>query len=653
MDKRRTPKRAFLLRHATTIALGIIISIASERVCQASDGTQQPKSLPIQFLGSESGALMVQWEDLQAGRAGISVLDNSPENKQQKIQATITPLYLPGDVIIPLSVNAAVPASPSDKGASLNRFQAMRFNLSVGSGPYKLQPGTYTAVVVFQDADTTSQLVPVIKQVQIVIPGIQPVVSKATLIAVRNIPFTTWWRGSVVIPLKFPSAASELPNIEPKQGIIRRDSGGSSTVTWRAIPDSSGRNAELSVESLPSAGRYEGEVNFGSSQDKNSTVTLSVVAKDFILWPILVTGFGILLAWGISRYTKVLRVVWTLRKQEADLGKSFAESQAKFSKATQDTPSRNYSIAADLQKQRRNLLALLSKIEAKWAPDLTTDDDYKEATSQLQSLEAAIAQWGQFGPALATLNDKLQQAESDIDASKVLLQGVGEPKLFSIVKSLLQGSSITIAALSAKMQDVQDKTKLLLQWMEANDEAKAATARLQDLPSEQPLTADQTSRRHGAETQLVTVWQHLWGGDLAAIDSVTASGGDLDTATAAIAQLEKELPRRERRVDLVSAPQAASVEELWGSLIIPSAARDLPASDTRRAALLRHSLWIGDRVATICALVIALLTGLSLKYFGQAFGTAEDYIGLFLWGAGTKATLDIITSIVGKFSSST
>lgn len=650
MNRLKRTKRAILLPRATTIILGAIICVAPHRMCEASDGVQQPKSLPVQILGAESGPLTVQWEDLQAGRAGFFILDNSSENNQQRIQVTITHLYLPNDDI-PLIVKPFPPLSDA-KGVTLSRFQAMRFNLSVGSGTFKLQPGSYTAALVLEDADTTSKVVPITKQLQIVIPSVQPAISKATLIAVRIFPFTTDWRGSVVVPLKFPSAASELPNIEPKLSIIRREAGGSSTVTWKPVPDSTARNAELTVESLPSAGRYEGDLNFGSSQDKNSAVTVYVIAKDFILWPILVIVFGILLAWGISRYTKVLRMVWTLRKQEADLGKSFQESQAQFARATQSTPSRRYSIAVDLRKQRHDLVGLFSQVERKWAPDLTNDPDYQQATTKLQSLQSAIVQWGQFGSALASLNDSLVQAESEIDGSKVLLQEPGDPALFSMVRSLLQGSAIKIADLSALMQDVQDKTRLLAHWREANKEAASTTAHFQDLAS-QELTAAQTDLRHQAEGRLVVVWQHLWGGDLQAIDSMTASGGDLDSAKGDIAQIEEELHRVLRTFRLVAAPAGSTAEQLWGSVFFPSAVQDLPASDSRRAALLQHSLLIGDTLATICALVIALLTGLSVKYFGQSFGTAEDYIGLFLWGAGTKATLDIITSIVGKFSTST
>ena len=91
---------------------------------------------------------------------------------------------------------------------------------------------------------------------------------------------------------------------------------------------------------------------------------------------------------------------------------------------------------------------------------------------------------------------------------------------------------------------------------------------------------------------------------------------------------------------------------LLETLVMPAAVSALPASDDRRAQLLHQAIDLGNTASTFFAFVIALLTGLSLKYFGQPFGTIQDYVGLFLWAAGTKATLDIITAVVGRFSSS-
>ena len=37
-------------------------------------------------------------------------------------------------------------------------------------------------------------------------------------------------------------------------------------------------------------------------------------------------------------------------------------------------------------------------------------------------------------------------------------------------------------------------------------------------------------------------------------------------------------------------------------------------------------------------------------YFGKAFGSLQDYVGLFLWAVGTKATLDVLGGLLDKLA---
>jgi hypothetical protein len=76
-------------------------------------------------------------------------------------------------------------------------------------------------------------------------------------------------------------------------------------------------------------------------------------------------------------------------------------------------------------------------------------------------------------------------------------------------------------------------------------------------------------------------------------------------------------------------------------------------TDKRRAAFLARAIREGDIAIAIFAIIIAELIGLNTKYLGfKAFGTVKDYIDLFVWGAGTKATLDIVTVLLDRVSTS-
>lgn len=152
--------------------------------------------------------------------------------------------------------------------------------------------------------------------------------------------------------------------------------------------------------------------------------------------------------------------------------------------------------------------------------------------------------------------------------------------------------------------------------------------------------------------QLVAVWKHLWGAQAVA-DLAAISSGDLDSAEISLARIRSAIEKRplERVLSLTRAHLLPLDQLTSNSAFAPLSDLDhLPANDDRRLDLLTVAIGYGDRGSAVLAFVVALLTGLSTYYFGKPFGTMQDYVGLFLWGAGTKATLDIITSVLDKFS---
>jgi hypothetical protein len=85
----------------------------------------------------------------------------------------------------------------------------------------------------------------------------------------------------------------------------------------------------------------------------------------------------------------------------------------------------------------------------------------------------------------------------------------------------------------------------------------------------------------------------------------------------------------------------------------PHSKRSPKVSDEGRVAFFSRAIREGDIAIAVFALLIAELIGLNTKYLGfKAFGTVKDYVDLFVWGAGTKATIDIVTVLLDKVSSS-
>ncbi|HEX7174922.1 MAG TPA: hypothetical protein VF240_06545 [Pyrinomonadaceae bacterium] len=57
-----------------------------------------------------------------------------------------------------------------------------------------------------------------------------------------------------------------------------------------------------------------------------------------------------------------------------------------------------------------------------------------------------------------------------------------------------------------------------------------------------------------------------------------------------------------------------------------------------------YKLWrlIFAWLFVIVSAAIAIYTGFSQLYIGQAFGTWQDYVKIFLWGFGAQATLTAV-----------
>jgi hypothetical protein len=639
----RNKQSLHFARPSIILCLGLVICCLVS--AQKPNDKKAKPALPVSVLGLSGNVLNIQWEELQAGRAGFSLANNSPDSKAKDIKIDITPLSLPGSQTIPLSVDR-------NNLVSLQRFKSERFQLTIpDQQKFKLQPGTYNSLITIQDQG--EKFVAVNVSILVTIPSIQPSITKGTLVATEFIPFSGSFRGTLIVPLRFPSAASELPKVELRQSIVRRDSGGLATVNWSELQQKHRASccAELTVNSLPSAGRYEGEINFGSGQDKNSMLSITVIGTDCVIWPILVILFGIWLAYKVNRYVGVLRLTWTLRRQEAQLEQSYRESQAKFLSATRGTVSASYDISNDLRQRRKDLRTLLATLESKWTTSLQGDTDYSNTVTYLQTLETGIALWAQFGPALAALKDPLDKARSEIDPDSVLPRRVREPQLFSLAQELLCGSVLSIDDLSAKLQAVRDNRMLLERWRNINQQAKDAISSLQDFRN-QKLDTNQSSIADQIEQHLTAAWQLLWDADdLDTLTSITSGGADLPAARIKIAQLAEQLQRPVSGTFSLVADVAQIPVSLIESVVVSTVVSELLQTGENRAQYLHEAINRADKYATLFAFGIALLTGLSLKYFGQPFGTLQDYVGLFLWAAGTKATLDILTSVIAKFSS--
>jgi hypothetical protein len=544
----------------------------------------------------------------------------------------------------------------SPDSANADGYVVSRFTLKL-QDPAPVPPvrGSYSGVLLFAgDTDKFSSLS---QRMRINVAGPQPAVTKATLIGWRLAPFLPVWCASIEAPLTDEYKPAEFTDPGRIVGFVHRPYGGIATVRWTSLEPAQGNRparARLEVEDLPAAGQYDGDIFLGGLQDKTAPLALTVVAKDIPLFPIVVIAFGIFLAWLTKRYLGVLRSVWVMRKQEAELGSTFQESQEAFADAVRGKSCAAYSIAEDVSEQRKRIRQNLQQAERSWATSLDNNQNYKNAIKDIQDVQDQLSQWAKAGPELATLESSLGIVEEHVDGSAMIPPAAdpADPAFLAAAQDLLRGRALKESDISALRKAVSDATTTATQFDSANQHAQELTASFRSTKERSDLNDEQKSKLADIQNRLVAAWDHLWSARTAAdIATITGVGGDLDQAQVELAQIaaEPQKPRRFQGASLTSF--LLSPTEHWDGTEILSAVKDRDhagASDTRRAETLDRGIRLGDLGSVVIASVIALVTGLSSNYLGKPFGTVQDYFSLFVWGAGTKVGLDIVTSALDK-----
>jgi hypothetical protein len=315
-------------------------------------------------------------------------------------------------------------------------------------------------------------------------------------------------------------------------------------------------------------------------------------------------------------------------------------------------------VAEDVAAQRKHIVSLLDAIDKPiWMTSLANNQSYTDGTSALQSLQTQIASWGLLGPALGLLAKTLSSVWSEVDGTQMIppTSSPQEPEIIKQARDLLVGHVIGGVDIDPLRKNAADAVTLATTWGNVNRRAKDVTAILVQMQARTDLSTAQKDILATVKDQLVAVWKHLWEAPaLSDLATLSATGSDLDSAEVSLARIASA--EQAPLVSAFSLDRALLFTPHRLAFVSPFTAlsdiNNLPANDDRRLALLTRAIRYGDSGSAILAFVIALLTGLNMNYFPKPFGTLQDYVVLFLWGAGTKVTLDIFTSVLDRFSAS-
>jgi hypothetical protein len=646
------------MRQSTLAYSLLLLAGATASQCAEQKAEQKKDDLPassLQLVDPAKGESTFTWKQLQSKAAVVSIWN--PSDKDQDVSIVVTDFNRPGGK--EFGEVTAIPPGGSAGPQRLLTHKITRFVLTMEAGhDTRPLPGIYTAFLVIQGTNNPKAFSPLAKLLTVKVSSSQPALNKLTMVAWRLFPFSPLWCSRADVPLKesdfFPKPDASGTPI----GFVQKDTGGFATVLWsgtKASSDGKTSIAEIKIDDLPHAGKYDGEVSFNKESDKTGVLSLGVVAKDIVIWPILVIIGGIYIAFVAKRYLGVLRCTWTLRKQEASIGDAFREAQKQFAEAAEGTPYGEYSVARDIATQRATIVQLLDALEKPgWVTSLASNTDYTAAASALQRLQSQIVAWGLLGHDLSSLAETVSSVWEDVDGTLMVPPATppDEPEILKEARELLVGHVMNGTDIDPLRQQTADSLILAKHWSSINLRAKSATVELSRWQARKDLTDAQRNSLVNVRDELVAVWKHLWRAQAVA-DLAAISSGDLDSAEISLARISTGIEEpAPQEIFSVSRGHLFPPHQLisFNAFAPLSDLNHLPANDDRRLALLTAAIGYGDRGSAVLAFVIALLTGLSTYYLGKSFGTLQDYAVLFLWGAGTKATLDIVTSVLDKFS---
>lgn len=225
------------------------------------------------------------------------------------------------------------------------------------------------------------------------------------------------------------------------------------------------------------------------------------------------------------------------------------------------------------------------------------------------------------------------------------------PQLARKAAGVLKGSNLAVGEATKRASTADGFVNVLKQWREMAEQVlryetwARYLARLVSSDEDKKLLAR-------AAAKLVEVRIELLDAASASDLERVGASRDLDAAYQGLIEIESRLgpvtlPADPRPAEIEIDWQALGFEEsLLAAIDLPGAghsletwieeAVDLTVHGARSVAIHKVWLWIADLGALFIAIVVGVVTGLSIVYFGKTFGTLEDYLTVIVVGAASQ-----------------
>jgi hypothetical protein len=600
---------------------------------------------PLTFEGSLKTIPVLTWPQIQDGNGAFLIFNPSSDSIIVTTELRIVPEATEGPVTLRVKL--------TESEVKIESNEAHRFVIEADP-QNPPAAGSYLATLVLKDKSGKTQ--PAQQRFKITVPPLSPLVTKLTVYAWRLAPigrFSPWDSLTVAIPLNHRytiyDSCSSLPVA------LRTDSGVIVTANYTC---SASKTRELVIEKPWTTGKYEGDLTLGQYPEKIA-VPLTIIAKDVVLYPIIVIIVGTYLAFRVKRYLGVLRIVWGLREQEAQLALDFRASQKKFEEIAAHQPFFELSIKDDVNDQLDKILQSIDQLEKSKATSISsTDHDYLSAVNGIQSLETAVAAWSDLAGALASLTQTVRSVQDLTSDSDFQPDPPVSPVVVQAAFALMEPQGVPTAKIASLNAQASTLQVLLVDWLNAFKRTLQLRDVFTQIPQNSAFTEDQKALMKSLQQEFETLPTQFWAvakpSDMA---QLAGFGGVLNTIAGQLAQLQAAPPPRMATVQSLTRTAGLAwltpkeVSKYASFLPEKTSALRLDADPSHRVAQLRAAIWRSDLATTVFAGTVGLLTGLNTFYIGKPFGSLGDYVSLFLWAAGTKAALDILLGVIDKFGS--
>lgn len=413
----------------------------------------------------------------------------------------------------------------------------------------------------------------------------------------------------------------------------------------------------LQIDGLNEPGEYKGKVDVTNNDSDGDFVNLTITVTDALIWAILASALGVILAALVAWITQGLRP-WLGMKARA---RKLEKQVDKPSLACKTPPEHPYHITADFKTFRDEY----NKYKRRLIWD-TSSKEYQGLVEMLDSMAEAIKSYCEdFGPRLTKLQAKLKAFRRFLE-KEPLVKYVEEthPTLVKVVAAQLSPTNdkkgIPIDKVQVRLDYWKGLSGVIDQWMNMAAVIYRYDKWITNLRELSLLGEDRVEVNY-VEARLREAAHEMYEATSAADLEAMRTKQELDTVYHTLARLSGKYededtkvwvkPQRPSDIPVVTLAKVEERESLQEYIIEVLRGFDFDIGEAIEEApprLLIRARWGLDLALLGFALTVAVFAGLQAKYFGQTFGMSTDYLEMLLLGGGAGALGAGLVAIVGR-----